>query len=158
MPDCRLTETPSAAQLIGPNHYRSLGLSTCHMTLYISTELKIIAASPCTWTQRGRGSDAPLWRTLPEYSSLGEGLPNCTDTPIVQLAASPTACNGVEAGSVCLSVSIVVIPSWTTHNRGRVMLCWEAFPARSSIFPLTFSLWITFLACKASNEAGSLNV
>lgn len=69
-----------------------------------------------------------------QCSSQRDELPNCTDTPLVRLAASSTACNGVVASPVCPSVDVVAIPSQTISERGITCFCRKVFATRASIF------------------------
>lgn len=144
MPDCSSPKPPprgrlsdqtiAAVQVLTPVTW---GFRFANRRL--SSQLSVFTLPYC-----GRISDAAILHMLPQCSSQWDELPNCIDTPIVRLAASPTACNGVEAALVCPNVSIVAIPS-RTNERGIAMLFSKGFAASVSLFPTTLSSGLVFV-------------
>lgn len=120
--------------------------------LRLSSQLSTFTLPYCR-----RASDAAAPQMLPLCSFRWDELPNCTDTPIVRLAASSTACNGVVAAPVCPNVSTVAIPSRTIDELVIAMLSSKGLqllrPHSSPALRLDPSLFI-----HASNEAGATNV
>lgn len=150
------SHTPSARQIIGPNHCRSSGLSTCHMRLRVCKisgyQYSCACLPDCLC---GRTSDAAVPQMQPRRSPQWAELPDRTDTPTVRLAASPAACNGVVAAPVCPSGSVTATPSRTIHRRGLEMVYLERFCNESIPYFPEFALRITVYSHRASKRSRS---
>lgn len=103
-------------------------------------------------------SDAAALQMQPQCSSQWDELPNCTDTPIVRLAASSTACNGVEATLVCPNVSNRgdSVPDYLQAWDRNVIF--ESFCNESINIFHEFTLWIAVYWHYASSETEAMNV
>ncbi|KAF6717539.1 hypothetical protein FQA47_020204 [Oryzias melastigma] len=129
------------------------------MTLFRAKTSAITAASQST-SPTAHPNRTPASCKRRRGAALGgDELPNCTDTPIVRLAASPTACNGVEAARVASSLSVVAIPSRTIHAQETEMFLVEVFSTENPPHLLAFVLWTVFYLCfphSAFTEAGAM--
>ncbi|RVE66954.1 hypothetical protein OJAV_G00112370 [Oryzias javanicus] len=114
------------------------------MTLFRAKTSAITAATQST-SPTADPNRTPASRKRRGGAALGgDELPNCTDTPIVRRAASPTACNGVEAARVASSLSVVAIPSRTIHGQETEMFLVEVFSSEKHPHLLGFVLWTIF--------------
>lgn len=84
MPDCSsLTETPSAQQIIGPNHCRSSGFNTCHMrrcfckSPAISAAKQVYRAALRTYIGRRRPADAATAQLSARRAAESHRHPHC---------------------------------------------------------------------------------
>lgn len=125
MPDCSSLKPPPRSRLPDQTIAAVQVLTPVTWGFTFANHRPSSQLSMFTLLPRGRISDAGVCVRLLQCSAQWDELPNCTDTPIVRLAASPAACNGVVAARVCPNVSIVAIPSRTISERG---LCYVIVP------------------------------
>lgn len=160
MPDCSsLKETPSAQLRLSDQTITAVQVLTpvtwgfTFANHRLSFQLSMLTLLYCRSIP-----DAATLQMQPQCSSQWDELPNCTDTPIVRLAASRTACNGVVAAPVCPNVSVAAFPSRSIYKRGVEMLFSRGFETTASVFCTSLPIWITVYLYRASSEAEAMNV
>lgn len=157
----QLAETPSAQQIIGPNHCCASGFNTCHMRLYIRKSPAIAADK--------RVQFATLQTDIGLCRPANAATVQLSVRWASQIAPTPPLCDWQHhplpamqwrySGSSYVQTFLVAIPLRAGFLRARNRnVIFDSFCKQTIRISRKFPLWITVYVCGASSEAGAMNV